>query len=219
MKKRLVENYRLLVISIIIVLIIGGGVYHLLTQNLQDKTEDPFSQESFQSSPTAEETIQEAEKTSETSMGPSYVNIKGAVQMPGVYQITEGDRLQDVVGQAGGYTKEADDRQINLSAKVTDQQLIYIPKKGEQVAQETSDSATASGKTAEDRTKDTGEKVNLNTADRTQLQTLTGIGEKKADEIISYREENGHFKTINELTKVSGIGEKTVEKLANSITI
>lgn len=203
MKKEIFEKYRwFFIMGLTILIILGGGIYWWGAQNKQKRVEDVFLQES-----TSESTI-------ETTNG-SYtllVDIKGAVNSPGVYEIQDGDRMQDAIQLAGGLSKEADDRQINLSEKVADQQLIYIPKKGEKLTEQSQGQQ-------QNNSEQTSEKVNLNTADKTQLQTLSGIGEKKAEEIINYREENGRFKTINDLTKVTGIGEKTVEKLKNSITI
>lgn len=203
MKKEIFEKYRwFFIMGLTILIILGGGIYWWDAQNKQKRVEDVFLQES-----TSESTI-ETTNDSYTFL----VDIKGAVNSPGVYEIRDGDRMQDAIQLAGGFSKEADDRQINLSEKVADQQLIYIPKKGEKLTEQSQGQQ-------QNNSEQTSEKVNLNTADKTQLQTLSGIGEKKAEEIINYREENGRFKTINDLTKVTGIGEKTVEKLKNSITI
>ncbi|WP_270789360.1 ComEA family DNA-binding protein [Enterococcus diestrammenae] len=153
-----------------------------------------------------------------------YVDIKGAVARPGVYQMTTGDRVYDVINKAGGLTKEACDWLINGAQLVADQQFIYILTKAEakEQAQEPvvtrpeTEPAVASG-SPETPTEEG--KVNINTADIAQLTTLSGIGQKKAEAIISYREENGPFKALEDLKEVSGIGEKTVEKLRSSITI
>ena len=202
--KEILAKYRWpVIISVSVLLILGGGVYRTYIQSKQERVEQPFLEEH------TSETIVEETTDSDTFL---YVDIKGAVNSPGVYEMQEGDRMQDAIQLAGGFSKQADDQQINLSEKIVDQQLIYIPKKGERFTQQTKEQSPST-------TDQASEKINLNTADKTQLQTLSGIGEKKAEEIIKYREENGSFKTINDLTKVTGIGEKTVEKLKNSITI
>ncbi|MDU6523816.1 MAG: helix-hairpin-helix domain-containing protein [Enterococcus sp.] len=162
---------------------------------------------------TSEITFQE---TTNTTKQEWYVDVKGAVKKTGMYRITQGMRLMDAIDLAGGFTSEADQNQVNFSKLLTDQEIIYVPKVGEaipaigEVSQGKSNTTTSSG---------TAEKININTADLTELQQLTGIGEKKAADIIKYREENGSFRAVEDLTKVSGIGEKTLENLKDSITI
>ncbi|MPM76314.1 ComE operon protein 1 [bioreactor metagenome] len=106
-------------------------------------------------------------------------------------------------------TEDADASQLNFAAKLVDQQLIYVPKIGE-IRSHPPQSQTSTA---------TESKININTADISELQELSGIGAKKAQDIINYREENGHFKSVEELQEISGIGEKTVEKLKNLVTI
>ncbi|EOH90176.1 helix-hairpin-helix domain-containing protein [Enterococcus pallens] len=148
-----------------------------------------------------------------------FVDLKGAVAHPGMYRINEGMRLMDVIEQAGGFTEEADRNQVNLAKLLSDQEIVYVPKSGEEVpamqqaAAAPTDSPQLTNSSAET------EKININTADATQLQQLSGIGEKRAQDIINYREENGSFQSVEDLMKVSGIGQKTLEKLRNSITI
>lgn len=139
-----------------------------------------------------------------------YADVKGAVKKPGIYQIDEEMRVWDVVQLAGGVQEKADTKNVNFAEKVSDQMVIYIPNEGEVVEL---DQETTSEKMKQSN------KVNLNTADETELQTLTGIGQKKAQEIIAYREENGGFKAIDELKNISGIGEKTFEKIKESISV
>ncbi|WP_285395113.1 helix-hairpin-helix domain-containing protein [Lysinibacillus sp. fls2-241-R2A-57] len=149
-----------------------------------------------------------------------FVDIKGAVMYPGVYELQPDQRIIDVVQLAGGYTQDADTQLINHAQKVQDEMVIYIPVKGEKLDEITSNILTmpTSGTSQGDNgMKD--QKVNLNKADEATLTTLTGIGPSKAQSIISYREENGDFKTIEDLKKVSGIGEKTFEKLKDFITV
>lgn len=151
------------------------------------------------------------------------VDVKGAVKYPGVYELTVNDRVIDAINQAGGYTKNADSSTINHAQKLQDEMVIYVPKKGEDVSeklqaiqsQPTTISSTSSGGTSSSESL----KVNINTANETELTTLSGIGPSKAKAIISYREENGPFKTIEDIKNVSGIGEKTFEKLKDSITV
>jgi len=144
-----------------------------------------------------------------------FVDIKGAVKNPGIYQVTGNMRVLNVVELAGGFLFEADDKQVNLSERVVDQMVIYIPKEGEKL--EDLSVIKANEKSEQESSK--SDLINLNTATIDELKTLNGIGEKKAESIIRYREEKGLFKTIDDLKNVDGIGEKTFENLKSSLTI
>lgn len=147
------------------------------------------------------------------------VDIKGAVKNPGVYQAEADMRVIDIIDSAGGLSEAADPDRVNLSQRVTDQMVIYIPAVGEEsdrpIAAPENPLAEQESGNGEAGT----EKVDINTADAVLLQTLNGIGEKKAALIIAYREENGSFQTIEEIMEVSGIGEKTFEGFENLITV
>ncbi|MFC0727259.1 helix-hairpin-helix domain-containing protein [Enterococcus faecalis] len=143
-----------------------------------------------------------------------YVDIKGAVKVPGIYQLKNQQRIWDALALAGGVSEEADTAQVNYAQKVKDQMIIYVPKKGEPVPQslETLQESAPAQQNQE-------EKINLNTATEAELQTISGIGAKKAQEIIRFRDEQGPFKTVEELKNVPGIGEKTVERLKDMLTV
>ena len=173
---------------------------------------------------------EEANEESETNANSAanetwYVDIKGAIKVPQVVPVTPGMRVHDVVEMAGGVTGEADQSQVNLAQLVTDQMVIYVPKVGEEVSPSTealvADSQVTESAVSESSGDATsgGDLVNINTADTTMLQTLSGIGEKRAADIINYRETNGLFETVDDLDQVSGIGEKTMEKLRPLITV
>lgn len=177
-----------------------------------------------------EEANEEVNEESETNANSApnetwYVDIKGAIKVPQVVPVTPGMRVHDVVEMAGGVTGEADQSQVNLAQLVTDQMVIYVPKVGEEVSPSTealvTDSKVTEGAVSESSGDGTsgGDLVNINTADTTMLQTLSGIGEKRAADIINYRETNGLFETVDDLDQVSGIGEKTMEKLRPLITV
>jgi competence protein ComEA len=146
-----------------------------------------------------------------------YVDIKGAVKKSGMYQVEANMRVNDVIQLAGGMTEQADNKRVNLAQKVVDQMVIYVPSIGE-VAEEGGEILANNPETTADN-EEKGQKININTADETKLQEINGIGVKKAQEIIHYREANGSFKSVKELKNVSGIGEKTVEKLKDSVTV
>jgi competence protein ComEA len=142
------------------------------------------------------------------------IDIKGAVKLPGVYELANGERIIDAVDKAGGFLPIADTRKVNLAALLVDEMVIYVPEEGEEV-----EVLTLVDNTRGKDGKDTGQgKVNINTATVEELTTLSGIGPSKANAIIEYREENGMFKSIDELVNVTGIGEKSLEKIQDDIT-
>lgn len=142
------------------------------------------------------------------------VDIKGAVQKPGVYQLPKDARVKDALAQAGGATKEADLRQLNLASKLQDEMAVYIPAAGEEIPPSSPVSSISSSGTSNNQPL-----VNINTANTDELQTLNGIGPSKASAIVSYREENGLFQKVEDLGQVSGIGDKSLEKIKAQITV
>ena len=152
-----------------------------------------------------------AEKTEESTTLEAviFVDIKGAVKKPGVYQMKAGVRVKDAIDAAGGLTAEADSQKVNLAQRVEDQMVIVVPKVGEEAE------AIPAGVTSKETSKEG--KVNINTATVEELKTLKGVGEKKAEAIIEYRKKNGSFKTKEDLMKVRGIGKKLFESFEERI--
>ncbi|HGF7749765.1 helix-hairpin-helix domain-containing protein [Enterococcus faecium] len=146
-----------------------------------------------------------------------YTDIKGSVKEPGIYSFSSEERIYDVLKRAGGLLEEADSDRINFSAKIEDQQVLYIPAVGEEPPEHLNQSASPEGKQSTADTEPS--KININTASPSELQQIPGIGSVKAQEIIRFREENGSFQKVEDLQEISGIGEKTVEKLKNFVTI
>lgn len=140
------------------------------------------------------------------------VDIKGEVIKPGTYEMVLGKRVIDVINVSGGLTSKADTSNINLSEKITDEMLIVIPSIDE-VKKEEVNSKTTPKKEQND------DKISINTATIEELQKIKGIGEVKAKSIIEYRNQNGRFKTIEEITNVNGIGSSTFEKIKNYIKV
>lgn len=193
--------------------------YHAQTVK-QDDLSHVLAQKAKKTSQSSAKKRLQTKNTAHSSM--IYVDISGAINHPGVYQLADDARLFDLIEKAGGLTKEAARDKINQAIKLQDQQKVYIVHLGEQLPEENTASQQASANIATSTSSTEGQKqnlVNINEADITQLQTLSGIGEKKAQAIITYRQENGSFKSIDDLNKVSGIGEKTVEKIRNLIRI
>jgi competence protein ComEA len=146
------------------------------------------------------------------------VDVKGAVKSPGVYDITEVPRIQTAIVQAGGATSNADMTQVNLAAIMADGQVVYVPHKGEEIPLIYQQTSAVSGNN-QGQQQSTGMQVAINTADATQLQQLDGVGPKKADKIIAYREANGPFQIIDDLKNVDGFGEKSIAAIADQIIV
>ena len=143
-----------------------------------------------------------------------YVDVKGEVHHPGVYQMKAENRVKDLIEAAGGFTPLADDQKLNLAQLLEDQMVIVVPKKGEEVNSELAQTPTPHKKEVEKEGK-----VNINTATVEELKTLKGIGEKKAEAIIEYRKQNGSFKNKEELMKVRGIRKKLYESFEERVIV
>ena len=156
-----------------------------------------------------------------TTMTPQncYVDIKGEVLRPGVYEFSCESRMQEVIKKAGGFTEEADETKINLAQKISDQMQIIVPnvqsKQEGGVTEENSEKGNSSNTSPSNSKQGT---VNINTATLEELQTIKGIGKKKAEAILQYRKEHGAFRTKEELLQVKGIGKKALEAIESQVT-
>ncbi len=145
-------------------------------------------------------------ESAEEELSCIYVDIDGAVNNPGVYEFTEGDRVIDAIEKAGGLIDTAYTKNLNKARKLVDGEKIYIFDEGENIA-------------PLDLYNDGNEgKININTASKDNLMSLTGIGEVYAQRIIDYRSLKV-FSSIEEIKEVQGIGDKIFEKIKDSITI
>lgn len=159
------------------------------------------------------ENIKEEEIFAEDAGSPSEeaqlitVYVNGEVARPGVYSLAAGSRIKDAVEASGGFTASADKKRVNLAKKVRDEDYIFI---------DTQDSGKAQGGASSGGISSDG-LVNINTATKEELMTVPGIGEVTAQKIIDYREKNGDFSKIDDLTKVDRIGEKTLAKFKDKI--
>lgn len=151
-----------------------------------------------------EEMDEEIETTEET-VTEYMVDIKGAVKQPGVYQVKEQNRVKDVIKMAGGLEKTADQEAINLAERVFDEMVIFVPFIGEEAA------------SPADHLDDGKIRINQVTAE--EITSIPGIGQVKANAIVEYRDTHGKFVEMEDLLKVSGIGEKTVELMKEHVRI
>ena len=196
------QNVKSIILAFVcsLVLIIGGLFYFN-----QNKTED-YSGVSF--SNTSNEINNKDEKAEDKHDEKIFVDVKGAVKHPGVFETTKDKRVKDLIEEAGGLLDDADTSTLNLSQKVKDQMVIYVLKHGEKPKQ-ISDSSSSSNTDV----------ININTANKEQLMKISGVGKTKAEAIISYREKNGDFKKKEDITKVRGIGKATFEKIKDKIEV
>ena len=149
-----------------------------------------------------EKTVSEDKELTEVkTSGYIFVDIDGAVKNPGVYQLEDGDRVNDAIIMAGGLTEHAYTKNLNKARKISDGEKIYIPAEGE-----IESSSNSSGL------------ININTASIGELMSLPGIGEVYAQRIIDYRSSK-LFGSVEEIKNIEGIGEKTFEKIKELITI
>ena len=196
-------NPREKVLLSIILLAVGVGVFFYYDLPKAEEEQFLFEEEAEESVEDIKEVPLPAQESEVTIV---LVDVKGAVVTPGVYEVSANGRVKDVIQKAGGFLEEADQAQLNLAGKVIDEMMIYVPLKGETTV-------AAGSVTAESGL------ISINTADLIELQQLPGIGPAKAEAIIQYREENGPFGASEDLQNISGIGEKTFEKLKDLITV
>lgn len=171
--------------------------------------------------PQTEQTSSSQEQLEEVSTEASeeptqlVIDVKGAVEKPGLYTLEAGARVNDAVEAAGGLTSQADPKSVNLAQKLSDEAVVYVASKDENISVVTSTTASSAMSSEEKSTS----LVNLNTATEADLQTISGIGAKRAADIIAYREANGGFKSVDDLNNVSGIGDKTMESIRPYVTV
>ena len=211
-----------IILGIIIFIIVGGLIgfcIYKFKDSFKNKKEDIVLEKKL-------------EKKKETTIDKIQVDIKGQINYPGIYKVDSNLRVMDVIKLAGDLTENADTSVINLSKKVTDEMVIIIYSKEEvQDFKKTKEIE----KQVEERCikKDENSlvndacinssasngKININTASIDELKNLNGIGDKKAKDIISYREKNGLFNSIEDIMKVTGIGESGFAQIKEDITV
>ena len=141
-----------------------------------------------------------------------YVHVAGAVGSPGLYVLAAGARVVDAVAAAGGLADDADGTAINLARPIADGEQLHVPRIGE--------TATAQAGTGGSDGAVPGDgRVNLNTAEAAQLETLPRIGPAMAERIIAWRDENGRFTSVEDLLAVPGIGDKMLESMRDLVTV
>ena len=159
---------------------------------------------------------------SQAAPAPLRVHVGGAVAAPGVYGLAEGARVLDAVEAAGGFAEGAARDALNLARAVSDGEQVVVPSEADiaaQAAVSAGAGGAAAGAGASAAAGGAGGKVNINTASAAQLDTLPGVGASTAEKIVADREANGPFKTVEDLKRVSGIGDKKFAALADAICV
>ena len=169
------EKYRAPIIGLLIAVILVGGAVFLYRQTFK-----PHAEEIVISPPSPEISVY----------------VEGEVANPGIYNLENGDRVADAIEAAGGFTGNADQSSVNLSATLKEGAQIHVYKSG-----------------------DVPQKVNINTAEIWLLESLPGIGETLAQRIVDYRIAHGYFQSVDDLKQVDGIGAAVFEKIKDKITV
>ena len=219
------------VISLIIVItLLAIGYYIYCKNNNYEEFESDTKSESFttyrEEKEYTQQEIKNENKEEVQTKEIIIVHITGEVENWGVIELGKGARVIDAVNKAGGFTEEADTVKVNLAYELTDGVKIYIPSKNEEVENSittqkyiTTDSGDNVIVEESDMEKTTNMLVNINEATQTELETLPGIGPSTALKIISYREANGEFSSIEDIKNVSGIGDNKFEKIRELICV
>lgn len=188
-----VARKRLLFIALLLIVVMGGSCYAYWQKN---------------SVPESTRTYEQTDKRDHQDLLTVYIS--GAVMQPGVLKVNAGTKVIDVINTAGGLAQGAEVGKLNLAQAVKDGMLIQVP-----TAKQTLQNSSKS----DDGSKSIGGKVNINTADKKELDSLPGIGPAIAQRIIEYRQANGPFKELEHIKNVSGISDNKYSKLKEKITI
>ena len=219
-----------IVIAVIIFMIINLGKIKEFENKDNDKMTNVESSINTDNDKSEENKEQKDDNSKEQIVngGGIFVHIDGYINNPGVYEIKENDRIKTLIDKAGGFKEGYSIKNVNLAAKLSDGDKIYIPSVSEEKVSENNNNnnINSSGKGQNVKTDrnnvsvmKNNSKININTANISELKQITGIGESTANKIIDYRENVGKFKKIEDIKEVKGIGDAKYESLKNKITI
>ena len=202
MKDRLVKKFCVFFLAACTAGVLASGCARERTDSL---SELELEQEKGDAEEASEDAVQREDP------GTVFVYVCGAVNAPGVYELAGDARVYEAIALAGGLNDAAAGEALNQASTVTDGERIYIP------TAEELEKGIVDGQTAQVTGTDNQGKININTAAKEELKTLPGIGDAKADSIISYREANGGFQTVEELMQVEGIKEGVFNKIKDRV--
>lgn len=205
----------IIIIAVIIFIVLNIGKVTEFNKEEKENTTINVSIEESKNDIEEKEIKENKEETKEMGTG-IFVHIDGWIQNPGVYEIKENDRVNTIIEKAGGLKEGASIKSINLAARLSDGDKIYIPNREEEKQIETTEVKGNNTGTVK-ITKNS--KININKASISELKQITGIGESTANKIIDYRDNVGKFKKIEDIKKVKGIGDSKYESIKDKITI
>lgn len=197
-------------VVVFVLIIISGTIY--MRQERATEIELGEAIELKEAAPQASAEMQADIEPAEIS-----VYICGNVKSPGVVKVKEGTRLAEAIAMVGGASEEADLNSVNLAYRLADEDMVYIPKKGEEL--KSTGKNIPGVNTVKSVTVNGSGKININTAGESELDTLEGVGPATAKAIIQYRNQNGPFKSIEEIKNVKGIGDSKFNSMKDSITV
>lgn len=205
----------IIIIAVIIFIVLNIGKVTEFNKEEKENTTINASIEESKNDIEEKEIKENKEETKEMGTG-IFVHIDGWIQNPGVYEIKENDRVNTIIEKAGGLKEGASIKSINLAARLSDGDKIYIPNREEEKQIETTEVKRNNTGTVK-ITKNS--KININKASISELKQITGIGESTANKIIDYRDNVGKFKKIEDIKEVKGIGDSKYESIKDKITI
>lgn len=229
-------------LELLIIVLLLGAICFLVWNSYFNKNENLLENDDVNLISDNLEKVEESSNVSEEKY--ILVDVKGEVKKPGVYKLKENSRVIDAINASGGLTKKAYTKYINLSKILKDENVIIVNSTSEikkvssgnnitevKINNNSKNSASISEselitndnvKSEDDNTGNSLEsniKVNINTATKEELMKLSNIGESKAEKIIDYRTTNGNFNSIEDIKKVSGIGDKLYDSIKENITV
>lgn len=204
-KNYVIEHKALFLKGGVLIIFLIAATFIFIGKSDEDKTLEQVEKLSEEQMTEDDENWMEEYQTDDV-----YVDIGGEVKNPMLLQLPSGSRIDDAIKAAGGLTDKADLSNVNRAQLLEDGQKILIPTLGDSASAEEAQKIS-------DAQKDV--KVNINTANDDELRTLDGVGPATAEKIINHREKNGRFKSIEDIMDVSGIGEKTFERLKDDICV
>lgn len=203
-KKEIIKNFFL------VLCVLGIAIYYFMSNNTKEE-EISYSEGIVSENIIHNETIEEINDKIK-------VYVIGEVKKPGVVELDVGARIEDAIIMAGGTTEYSDLSKVNLAYCLEDGQKICIPSTKESIEENYITTENGEG-VLESENNDKNSKININTGNLSELMNLPGVGESLAQRIITYREENGKFKNIEDLKKVSGIGDRKFENLKEYVCV
>ena len=229
-KRKIIVFIIILLISIVSLVFKGYFTDEIYVLNESDNSlssEESISKTNSKYNGSNDQYMKSKEKSNNKDVGARKITIyvSGEVKNPGVVTLSSDQRLATAVEKLGGLTEYADMNNINLAMKLEDEMHYIIPKKGEKIKTNivTSQKDTSNNDIVSENNfnsnESEGNKININTADLDELDKIPGVGEATANKILSYREENGDFKNIEEIKNVNGIGEKKFENMKDIICV